>query len=150
MVFLLHPLMKKAAAQPKIMRLILAVMAVFSLGLLLFVEWYSFPADVDLTNLAGGTKNAYTMLGCIAGLWLTYEADSRFIQFDTKAVWWAQGLKLLLGLAILLGIKAGLKTPLYALTGGHYAADFIRYFLMVAFAGCIWPLTFKFFGKLGK
>ena len=150
LVFGLYPLLRKAVEQPNIMRLLLAVMTAAAVGLLLFVECYNFPADVDMTNLNSGTKNAYTMLGCILGVWLTYEMDLRYTKFDVKAVWWAQGLKLLLGLAILLGIKAGLKTPLYALTGGHYAADFLRYFLMVVFAGCIWPLTFKFFGKFGK
>ncbi len=33
--------------------------------------------------------------------------------------------------------------------GGSYFADGLRYFLMTAFAGCVWPLTFRFFGKLG-
>ncbi len=146
----LYPLMQKAVLQPNIMRLLLAVMTAAAGGLLLFVEFYSFPADVDIINLSNGTKNAYTMLGCILGVWLTYETDLRYTKFDVKAVWWAQGLKLIIGLAILLCIKSGLKVPLYALCDGHYAADFLRYFLMVGFAGCIWPLTFKFFGKLGK
>ena len=66
---------------------------------------------------------------------------------------------LLLAVAVLLfsvqgfsqfGIKAGLKAPLHAILGGHYVADGIRYFLMTAFAGCVWPLTFPLFGKLGK
>ncbi len=150
LVFFLRPLIQKAASQPGTMRMILAVMTAMALGLLVFVEFYNFPADVDMTNLLGGIKNAYTMLGCILGVWLTYEIDLRYTKFDVKAVWWAQGLKLVLGLTVLLGIKAGLKAPLYALCSGHYFADFLRYFLMVAFAGCIWPLTFKFFGKLGK
>ena len=149
LVFGLYPLMRKAASQPKTMRMVLAIMTVMAVGLLLFVEFYSFPTDVDVTNLSGGVKNAYTMLGCILGLWLTYEMDSRYTNFDTKAVWWAQALKLILGLVILLAIKSGAKAPLYALTGGHHIADCLRYFLMVAFAGCIWPLTFPFFGKLG-
>ena len=31
-----------------------------------------------------------------------------------------------------------------------YAADGIRYFIMVAFAGCIWPMTFGWFTRLGR
>ena len=92
-------------------------------------------------------KNAYTMLGCIAGIWLSWETDRKHIHFETKAPLAVQAVKLGLGFAILLGIKAVFKAPLYALTGGHNVADFFRYFLMVAFAGCIWPLTFPYWSK---
>ena len=61
-----------------------------------------------------------------------------------------QILKLVLGLLPVLAIKAGLKQPLYALIGNEYVADGIRYFLLTAFAGCVWPLTFRWWGKIGK
>ena len=149
LIFAIHPFIKKSPEEPKKMRLLLLMMAALALAYLAFVHLYAFPEDVDAANLASGTKNAYTMLGCILGVWLTYELDSRYIRFETKAVWWAQALKLLLGLAILLAIKSGLKAPLHTLLDS-YAADGLRYFLMVVFAGCIWPLTFRFFGRLGK
>ena len=144
LIFVIYPFIQKAVQDPKYMRTLMGVMTLGSVLFVLFVECYSFPADIDPHNMASGLKNAYTMLGCILGVWLTYEADSRWIRFDVKAVWWAQILKLALGLAILLGIKAGMKAPLMAMCGGHNIADAIRYFLMVAFAGCIWPLTFPF------
>lgn len=150
LIFGVYPMIQKGAEDAKIMRLIMAGMLVISIAYAAFVELYAFPADVDLHNLENGTKNAYTMLGCILGVWLTYEVDSRFIQFRTDAIWWAQILKLVIGLAILLAIKAGVKSPLLALTGGHHIADAIRYFLMVAFAGCVWPITFKFWRRLGQ
>ncbi len=150
LVFALHPLIKKSEKEPKIMEALLLAMTVMALGYVLFVELYNFPADVDLTNLASGTKNAYTMLGCVSGVWLTYEVDRRYSKFDVKAPIFGQVLKLVLGLLLLLGVRAGLKAPLYALLNGSYAADGIRYFIMVVFAGCIWPLTFKWFSKLGK
>lgn len=150
LIFGVYPMIQKGAEDAKIMRLIMAGMLAISIAYAAFVELYAFPADVDLHNLENGTKNAYTMLGCILGVWLTYEVDSRFIQFRTDAIWWAQILKLVIGLAILLAIKAGVKSPLLALTGGHHIADAIRYFLMVAFAGCVWPTTFKFWRRLGQ
>ena len=150
LVFGFYPIIRKALEKPNAMRVLLGAMVVLALGFLTFVKLYSFPADVDMDNLAHGVKKAYTMLGCILALWLTYEVEGRYIRFDTKAVWWAQIIKLVVGLAILLGIKSGLKGPLSALCGGSYFADFLRYFLMTAFAGCVWPLTFKFFGKLGR
>lgn len=150
LIFGVYPMIQKGAEDAKIMRMIMAGMLAISIAYAAFVELYAFPADVDLHNLENGTKNAYTMLGCILGVWLTYEVDSRFIQFRTDAIWWAQILKLVIGLAILLAIKAGVKSPLLALTGGHHIADAIRYFLMVAFAGCVWPTTFKFWRRLGQ
>ena len=150
LIFGVYPMIQKGAEDAKTMRMIMAGMLAVSAAYAVFVEFYAFPADVDAHNLENGTKNAYTMLGCILGVWMTYEVDSRFTQFRTDAVWWAQILKLVIGLAVLLAIKAGVKSPLLALTGGHHIADAVRYFLMVAFAGCLWPLTFKFWGGLGK
>ena len=144
------PLVRRAQRKPQLLRWLLAGMLTLALGYLAFVCFYRFPADVDAANLASGTKNAWKMLGCILGVWLTYECDCRWLRFEVKAVWWAQLLKLAAGLGILLGIKAGLKEPLYALLGGSYAADGIRYFIMVAFAGCIWPMTFGWFARLGR
>ena len=149
LIFGFYPVASRAAQQPGGLRRLLAVMLALSAGYLAFVSFYAFPADVDAANLASGTKNAWTMLGCILGVWLTFECDQRWLRFEVRAVWWAQALKLGLGLAILLGIKAGLKAPLHAVLDS-YAADGIRYFLMVVFAGCVWPMTFRWFAKLGK
>lgn len=145
-----YPLIQKAAEDGMTMRMMMAAMLALAAAYVVFVEMYPFPADVDAANLTSGTKNAYTMIGCMLGVWLTYEVDSRYLRFDTRAVWWAQLVKLALGLAILLGLKAGLKAPLAALFQGHQAANAVRYFAMVAFAGCVWPLTFRFWGKLGR
>lgn len=150
LVFGLYPVIRKAQNDPKTMRVLMAAMTLLSVAYVLFIEFYPFAAEVDPVNFASGAKNAYTMLGAILGVWGTYEVDSRYTRFETKAVWWAQILKLLLGFALLMGIRAGLKAPLYALTNGHYIADGIRYFTMVLFAGCIWPLTFRRFAALGQ
>jgi hypothetical protein len=47
-----------------------------------------------------------------------------------------------------MAIKAGLSAPLTALFGNEYIARAVRYFLIVIFAGAIWPLTFKKFSKM--
>lgn len=148
LIFGLYPIIHKGFENEKIMRAVLAFMAVISFAFLLFVLLYKFPADVDADNLASGTKNAYKMLGCTLGIWIAYEVDIRFIRFDTRAVFWAQVLKFVVGLIPLLLIKEGLRTPISMLCGGTYLADGLRYFLIVIFAGCIWPLTFKWFSKL--
>lgn len=150
LILFLHPIVRKATDSPKNMRIFLACMSAFSALFVVFVLIYPFPADTDPYNLEHGIENAYKILGCILGLWLAYEIDEKYIHFDTKAVWWAQMIKFILGLLILLAIKSGLKPVLNTLLNGNPLADCIRYFLMVIFAGGIWPFTFLFFASLGK
>jgi len=150
LVLLLYPMMNKFLATPKYMHRFFGCMTAVSAAYLVYVLVYPFPADTDATNLASGLKHAYQMIGCILGLWIAYGVDERYTHFDTKAVWWAQILKLVLGLIPLLLIKSVLKNPLYTLLDGNYMADGIRYFLIVLFAGCLWPMTFRFWGKIGR
>ncbi len=150
LVFGLYPLMRECTDRPKTMRILMACILALTVGYLLFVHLYTFPADVDADNLQHGTENAYKMLACLAALWLSYEVDIRWSHFETKAVWWVQVLKLVVGLLPVLAIKSGLKQPLYALIPNEYVADGLRYFLLTAFAGCIWPLTFRWWAKLGS
>ena len=121
-----------------------------SLAFLAYVELFPFPADIDPHNMESAVKNAYTLLGCLLGLLLAYYVDETKLRFPVKAVWWAQALKTGLGLGIVLLVKEGSKAPLEALFGGHMLARGVRYFLVVVVAGIVWPMTFAWFGKLGK
>lgn len=123
---------------------------VFALVLLAYVLF----APKRAANIAEfdvhGVKNAWTLVGTTAGVFVAWLIDRKWVHYDTKAVWWAQALKLLLGVALVLGIRLGLK-PLFAVIfGGHVAADGLRYFIMCAVAGGLWPMTFKGFAGLGK
>lgn len=121
------------------------LVAVLYLG---FVHFYRFPADVDPQNLQEGIKNAYTLLGCLLGMLAVKAVDDRYIHFQTEAPWPGQLLKLLLGLALLMGIRVSLKAVL-ALFLPEMPAQMIRYGVMVFFAGAVWPLTFGSFARLG-
>ena len=134
----------------KYIPMLLIALTVLAAAFLCFVEFWPFPADIDLHNLESGIKNAYTLAGSLAGLIIVYFVDEKYLRFDTKAVWWAQIVKVALGLLAVLAIKSGLKTPIDALCGGHMVARAIRYFLIVIMAGIVWPLTFKWFSKLGR
>lgn len=90
---------------------VLAVMLALAVGYLLFVSLYPFPADVDAANLASGVENAWKLLGATVGMLVGWWLDVRFIHFDTRAVWYVQLIKLVGGLALLLGIRAVLKAP---------------------------------------
>ena len=104
----------------------------------------------DLSNITHGLKNAYTMTGALLGFLIVHFVDEKKLHFDVRAPFWGQVLKLVLGLVLILGLRAGLKPPLLALFAGSQAESFVRYFLIVIFAGIVWPLTFPFFAKLGK
>lgn len=133
----------------KYIPVLFGVMTAVAIAYLCFVELYHFPADVNPHNLASGRKNAYTLLGALAGMLIVYFVDEKWIRFSTKAVWWAQVLKVAGGLGIVLAIKSGLKAPLELLLG-ELPGRAVRYFLIVLVAGALWPLTFKFFQKLGS
>lgn len=148
LVFTLYPIVNKAMETKTGMRILFASMLVLSAAFLAFVLLFKFPADADTENITHGISNAYKIAGCVLGLWLAYELDERFIHFETTAVWWVQIIKLAAGLIPLLAIKSGLKAPLLALCGGNDIANGLRYFLITSFAGCVWPLTFKFFKSL--
>ena len=60
-----------------------------------------------------------------------------------------QIVKLLVGLGIVIALKSGLK----AIFGGddeHMILRAVRYCLLVVFSAGVYPLTFKYFQKIGK
>lgn len=126
----------------------LGFMTILALGFLLFVEYYPFSQGKDEENLASGIKNAYTLSGALLGMIVVYIVDEKWLRFSTEAVWWAQLLKFVLGIALVLGVKTLLTQPMTSLLGYHWGR-FVRYFLTVVVAGCLWPLTFTRFSKLG-
>lgn len=127
----------------------LGIMVAVSVAFLCFVEFYPFPADIDPHNMASGLKNAYTLLGSMLGLVVVYVVDTKCLHFPTMAVWWAQVFKVLIGLGIVLAVKNGLKAPFEAVFG-ELIGRAVRYFTIVIVAGIVWPLTFKWFGRLGS
>ena len=134
----------------KHMLTVLRVMMVLAIGLLAFVMFYPFPSDVDAHNLQSGMKNAYTMVGSVAGVGFVYLMEKKYVDFSTEAVWWAQILKAVLGFGLVLAVKEGLRSPLEALFGDPYGARLVRYFLIVLVAGLLWPMSFRFFSGLGR
>lgn len=148
LILILHPLFYKNDG--KYIPALLAVMTVLCTAFLLYVELYPFPADIDQHNLESGVKNAYTLIGCLAGLLIVYFVDEKWLDFSTKAIWWAQILKVVLGLCAVLLVKEGLRTPIDALFGGTMAGRAFRYFLIVIVAGIVYPLSFRWFSRLGR
>ncbi len=143
-IFGLHPLMmgKKDRTFP-----VLIALSIISLVYLIVMECASFPADIDQHNLESAMKNAYTLIGATVGLAVVYPLEKKYINFKESAVWWAQILKVALGLGLVLAVKEGLRAPLEWIFAGHLTARAVRYFLIVIVAGLLWPMTFRFFDK---
>lgn len=150
MVLVFWPIVEKAEEKPAVMGWLLLCLLAFCGAFLAFLAVYPFPADVDAENFAHAVENAWKLTGAIGGMLIAWWVDRKYIRFEVKAVWWAQLIKIVVGLGIVVGIKAGLKAPLIALIGNAGIANAVRYGLMVIFAGAVWPLTFKFWGKCGK
>ena len=147
-ILILRPVFESENNFNRFMPIVVIVSVALSLGFLAYVLAIGGDPDLDPHNYQSGLKNACTLLGCTAGLVLVYFLDSKFIKFETEAKWYAQLLKLVLGLAGVLAIKSGLSAPLTALFGNEFVARAVRYFLIVVFAGAVWPLTFKWFKKI--
>lgn len=167
LVFLLYPLAGKVDAgstapeeqRKQEDRRFLILQAVFLLcvaGVFLYLNGKGIPEDPSLTEKelvhGAGTavKNAWQILGMGLGITVSHWFDRYQKPFETEAVWWAQILKVVLGIMLVLLVKECLKAPLNTLCQGHSCAVAIRYFLVVLTAGVLWPLSFRFFGGLGR
>ena len=150
MVLVFWPIVEKAEEKPAVLGWLLLFLLAVCGAFLVFLKVYPFPADVDAENFSHAVENAWKLTGAIAGMLIAWWADRKFIRFEVEAVWWAQIVKVALGLAIVVGIKSGLKAPLIALIGNVGIANAVRYGLMVVFAGAVWPVTFRFWGKCGR
>ena len=147
LIFAIYPIFFKNGR--KFVPLLLGAMIVLAVVFLCFVECYHFPADIDAHNYASGVECAYTLFGALFGLVVTYIVDEKWLDFKTNAVWWAQILKVAAGLVLILAVKSGTK-PVLNMLFGELVGRTVRYFLVVLTAGVLWPLTFRWFSKLGN
>ena len=144
---ILYPVFSSEERFHRFMPIVAAVSVALSIGLTLFA--FLVPEEgIDPANLYSARKNAATLLGCTVCLFPVYYIDKYYTKFDTSAPWYAQIIKIAVGLGVVLAIKSGLSKPLELLFGNEFVARGVRYFLIVAFAGILWPMTFKFFAKM--
>lgn len=134
----------KAAAWMKILG------AALVLALLLYVHLAPVrPANVAEFD-AHGVKAAWQVLGAMAGMLLAWWVDEKHLHFEVKAVWWAQVCKVVIGLLLVVAVRSGMKPVLSAVFGDAQFAHGIRYFLMTVVGGILWPMTFRFWSRLGQ
>ena len=150
LLIVFYPIFRSEEKTGKAMPLLLA--AGIAAAVLFVLYATSLRADFaagseDAGNFSSAVKNAWTLFGSIAGLLFVFLADSRHTNFDTRAPILAQVLKFTLGLLLVTAIRAGLKPLLHAVLPSG-PADAVRYFLIVLFAGCVWPLSFPVWTRL--
>ena len=160
LVFALYPLLRRARESPGVMYGFLAVLTLLSLGNLAYLLWADFPDEVrvvdpltGISNYDEALKNGCTLLGCLAGLIVAYTVDLRKLHFSEAAPLPGQICKVVFGMAGLIGLRYGLsalfKSGLLPVFQGQYGWSTLRYFLMVVFAGAVWPVTFRFWQTIG-
>jgi len=132
----------------KRMILLFCAMVLMNIGYLLFAHLYPFPTGINQERLDSGFEAGYTLLGALLGMLVVYFADERWLHFPVEAKWWAQILKTVLGLAIVLAVMLLLEDPICSCIG-LYPGMVVHYFIVVLVAGLLWPMTFRWFGKLG-
>lgn len=146
LVLVLHPVFRDMDAHPRRFYPVLAAMLLCGALYIFYVKTWSFPPDLDQENYAEGLANAYKLMGALIGLAVGYAVDCKWIHFRTQAPPAGQICKCVLGLALILVLKEGLK----ALLGTGNLANLVRYGAVILFASAVWPLTFPFFEKFGK
>ena len=150
LLLVLYPVFRDIDAHPNRFYGFLAVLAVLLAAFLLYSYLWPFPdwmyAEEHVVNLIEARHNASILTGALAALTIAYTLDLRRTRFDTKAVWWAQILKVVIGLVVTLALIEGTK----AVLGRSDLVTGLRYFLGVLFAAGVWPMTFGWFGRLGK
>lgn len=92
------------------------------------------------------TPTYYKAVGALTALWVGYTIDNKYIHYITKAVWWKQVIKLVIGFSGLVLIRVYIK-KLLPLT---IYSDFIRYALMGIWMTLLTPLIYRALHIEGK
>ena len=145
----LYPVFRSGEEHPNRMYGFIAALALLTLAFFLYSFLWPFPdwmyVEEHFVNITEARHNASLLAGALVGLTIAYTLDLNKIRFRTEAKWWAQILKVVIGLVLTLAIIEGPKFVL----GKSELVTGIRYGLGVLFATGVWPMTFRWFGRLG-
>ena len=91
------------------------------------------------------------MVGAAVGFAIGCVLEHRFVRFDPRAgKLWQHAVKLVVGIAVTLGIKSGLK-PVFALIDSQSLVfDALRYALIILWVVVVWPAIFSRLFKTEK
>ncbi len=117
----------------------LIIILIFDKGSMLYLD------DVSIAS---------TLFGLAFGFFCGSIVEQRFVNYDVKAVWWVQIIKVALGLGMMLLLRFVLK-KLFGLIADDTTTlgnllDGLRYFLMIFFGLAVYPLSFPILTKLDR
>lgn len=147
LVFAVYPLFSHMEDRPGRIYALYVLFILAAGAFVAFIYFYDFPADLDMNNYESALKHGWEIFFCSIGLLVVYHLDRTKMRFPVKAPLWAQIVKVVVGLSIILALKSLLKAPLLALFGGSAIAHGVRYGIVILFAGILWPMTFPWFSK---
>ncbi len=150
----LYPVFEQTKKHPSLMYWLLGGFFLLSVAFAVFGMVYPFPAEVDTANLYELRKNSFTLLGAVAGVFIFYPIEKKFIRFDEKATVLGQIVKLVFGVALVMAVKEGLKAIFVSIVTDELGRELlwmrsVRYFAVVAVAMGVVPLFFRYFSDLG-
>lgn len=108
------------------------------------VKVYLIIAVLCLFSLFFAQKSdTFKSVGACFGFAIGAFVERKFVNFDpTEGPIWKKIIRCVLGLALVGGLKAGLK-PLFALIADNIFLDFLRYMIIVFVAIALYPMLFK-------
>ena len=149
LVFALYPLFEYAKKNEKVYYIIFGSFFLITLAYLAFTQIYPNFVELEAEHVGSAVKNAATILGAVAGILISFPIERKFVKFDEKATLLGQIVKVAVGLVLVLAIKEGLKV-LFGGSDEMLVLRAERYCAIVVFSACVYPLTFKYFAKIGK
>ncbi|MDL2206326.1 phosphatase PAP2 family protein [Eubacteriales bacterium OttesenSCG-928-N13] len=133
LLFVLRKLMALLDRHPTWDRAALIIGLAFGVALILYAQFKSYPIGAD-----GMIKDSYTTAGLSIGLFIGWFWERRSIQFDTNAKPVMQIVKLLVGVAIVAGIKA---IPSEGIIDWRIVTT-LKHAVIALFVVAIWPMLF--------
>lgn len=85
------------------------------------------------------TATYYKAVGTLTAVWIGYIVEDKYINYQTKAIWWKQIIKLVIGFLGIILIKVYIKK----LLPSSIYSDFLRYALLGIWLTVISPIIFR-------
>ncbi len=104
--------------------------------------WIYFIAaavSIPFILFAPVSANTVKLAGAVFGFAAGSLLEDKFVKFTVDGVWWKRVLRIVLGVAILLGIRIGVK----AILPQMLVCDYFRYALMLFAGSFLYPWLFK-------
>ena len=121
------------------------------------IAYVLFPLALVLALVFGFTgianKGMMVMFGTVSAFAIGYVMEKKFVSYNVKSdKWWKYLLKVVIGVALVLAVKEGVKAliPLSSMAEGYgkyivemLVKEFLRYFLLTFTAAFAMPALFK-------